>query len=143
MRHKWFVFIECCKLGVPWLGIIHDWSKFRPSEWRAYAQSFHGPWEYGERPNWLINAFDTAWLHHQRRNKHHWQYWLLVQDDENDKIIPMPERYCREMLADWRGAGRAYTGKDNTREWYLERLEKWSERLHPKTQAWIEREIGL
>jgi hypothetical protein len=143
LRHKWYVFLECCKLGIPWMGIIHDWSKFRPSEWVPYAQSFHGPWKYEDRPEWLVSAFDAAWLHHQNRNKHHWQYWLLVQDDDDNKILPMPDKYRKEMLADWRGAGRAYTGKDNTLEWYSERHEKWVDRLHWDTIVWIEKQIGL
>lgn len=141
LRHKWYTFLECRKLGIVRLGIIHDWSKFRPSEYSPYAKSFHGPWEHNNRPQWLVDAFDAAWLHHQRRNKHHWQYWILVQDDEEDKILPMPDRYRREMLADWRGAGRAYTGKDNTLDWYLERKEKMRAALHPETRAWIEDQI--
>ncbi|NIP85354.1 MAG: hypothetical protein GTO03_07250, partial [Planctomycetales bacterium] len=138
-----FVFLECCKLGIPWLGVIHDWSKLLPSEWKPYAQTFHGPWGYENRPGWLIDKFDSAWLYHQNRNKHHWQYWLLVQDDDPDKILPMPDKYRREMLADWRGAGRAYTGKDNTKEWYLERRGKWNKRLHPETKAWVEDRVGI
>jgi hypothetical protein len=42
MRHKWFVFIEACKLGIPWLGLIHDLSKFAPSEFIPYARYFYG-----------------------------------------------------------------------------------------------------
>lgn len=155
MTHKWFVFLECCKLGIPWLGIIHDWSKFLPSEWIPYARYFHGGWPEGPEvwrscPSYtgptkssVQSDFDEAWLHHQNYNKHHWQYYLLVQDDDPDKVLPMPDRYRREMLADWRGAGRAYTGKDNTREWYLERADQWDRRLHPQTKAWIEFELGL
>ena len=26
--------------------------------------------------------FDFAWLHHQKSNKHHWQYWLLQLDNQ-------------------------------------------------------------
>lgn len=43
LRHKWFVFLAACKLGIPWLGIIHDLSKFRLSEWLPYARHFHNP----------------------------------------------------------------------------------------------------
>jgi len=28
IRHKWYVFVECCRYGVPWRGISHDMSKF-------------------------------------------------------------------------------------------------------------------
>lgn len=31
IRHKWFVFIAACKLGIPWRGITHDLSKLMPA----------------------------------------------------------------------------------------------------------------
>lgn len=84
IRHKWFVFLECCKLGIPYLGIIHDWSKVLPSEFIPYARYFYG--EKGDnikksrdktgyyKPYDTGNSlFDFAWLLHQKRNKHHWQ----------------------------------------------------------------------
>lgn len=136
IRHKWFVFQECCKLGVPWLGVIHDWTKFLPGEWKPYALSFNGPWDYDSRPQWLKNAFDAAWNHHQKRNKHHWQYWLLVNDEDGTYPLPMPDKYRCEMLADWRGAGRAY-GNPDTKGWYQGNKDKIQ--LHPETREWIER----
>ena len=42
LRHRWFVFIECCKLGIPWRGLVHDLSKFIPSEFIPYARYFYG-----------------------------------------------------------------------------------------------------
>lgn len=142
VRHKWYVFVECCKLGIVWQGVIHDLSKFLPREFVAYAWSFYGPWKYKERPQWLVDLFDVAWLHHQKRNPHHWQYWLLVQDDDPDKTLPMPDKDGREMLADWRGAGTAY-GNPDTKGWYLKRREKWFQRLHPETRRWIEKQLGV
>jgi len=43
LRHKWFVFWEACKLGIPWLGLIHDWHKFLPDEFFPYARYFYNP----------------------------------------------------------------------------------------------------
>jgi len=155
LRHKWFVFVECCKLGIPWLGIIHDWSKFTPSEIVGYARYFYG----GYQPlaaipgDWrfrvlskedVARQFDVAWLHHQHRNKHHWQRWLLTLDSarSDGKLIalPMPDRYRREMLADWYGAGRAY-GNPDTPSWYLNNREQMI--LHEETQDWIEKQLGF
>ena len=31
IKHKWYVFIECCKVGIWWRGILHDLSCFLPS----------------------------------------------------------------------------------------------------------------
>lgn len=152
LRHKWFVFWECVKLGIIWRGIIHDLSKFRWSEWLPYVRYF-----YGKYPKWddvkrilpaydgpteesVTGDFDIAWLLHQHRNPHHWQYWLLIQDDESDKILPMPDKYRREMLADWRGAGQA-CGTPDTYKWYLAHKDKIQ--LHPETRLWIERQLGI
>lgn len=43
-RHKWFVFWACLSLGVPiWSALLHDWDKFLPDEFFAYANYFYGP----------------------------------------------------------------------------------------------------
>jgi hypothetical protein len=138
LRHKWYVFIECCKLGIPWTGIIHDLSKFRPSEWFPYANYFYGNLEKGQDETTEDKEIDLAWLLHQKRNKHHWQWWILPEDEGGVKILPMADRYRKEMLADWKGAGKAL-GKPDCQEWYLANKNKM--RLHPETRRWIEENI--
>ena len=32
LTHKWYVFIYCTKIGLPWRGSMHDMSKFSPTE---------------------------------------------------------------------------------------------------------------
>lgn len=96
IRHKWFVFLACLQYGLIWRGIKHDWTKFLPSEWGPYVQYFYGPkvahptkkklkdGEFVpvmEVPSDVQIAFDHAWNHHQKRNSHHWQYWLLHPDN--------------------------------------------------------------
>lgn len=149
LRHKWFVFLECYKLGIPWLGIIHDLSKFLPSEFVPYARHFYGPASHhSDETHEAVGicddpAFDLAWLHHQHRNKHHWQRWLLTMDSArgSDKIValPMPDRYRKEMLADWRGAGHAY-GNSDTVGWYVKNSAQIQ--IHGATRDWIEIELG-
>jgi hypothetical protein len=90
-------------------------------------------------PKGLSEQFDRAWLHHQHYNKHHWQHWFLVNDTDGEYCLKMPERYMKEMLCDWRGAGKAITGKDNTKEWFAKNQDKM--KLHPKTREWIKRQI--
>lgn len=134
LRHKWYVFLACLKMRVPlWRAIIHDWQKFTPTEWTPYVQSFYGPWDYDNRPAWLVDAFDRAWLHHQHYGPHHWQFWLLREDSGATKALEMPETYVREMLADWVGAGQAITGENNLHKWYIANKEKIV--LHPRTRA--------
>ena len=137
--HKWYVFIECCKLGVPWQGIVHDLSKFTPAEWKAYVLHFYAYQEH--EPQWVVDAFSAAWNHHQKQNPHHFEYWILLWRGKPDETLPMPDRYRREMLADWRGASRAYSGNDDVASWYLRRRDEI--RLHPETRAWIEGQLGI
>jgi hypothetical protein len=68
--------------------------------------------------------FDRAWLHHQHRNPHHWQHWVLREDSGATKILAMPPHFVREMVADWMGAGRAITGKWDLPIWYAKNREK-------------------
>lgn len=53
LRHKWFVAraafhiarlmpMPCGRIAWLWRMLVHDASKFRPSEWMPYAQSFYG-----------------------------------------------------------------------------------------------------
>lgn len=116
IRHKWFVFRAGLKTGAPlWRLVIHDWSKLTRAEWSPYVRSFYGP---QPRTDTVKAAFDAAWLHHQHANRHHWQHWVLREDSGATKVLPMPERFAREMVADWMGAGRAITGRWEVAAWY-------------------------
>lgn len=144
-RHKWFVFVECCKLGEWWLGIIHDWSKFHPAEFFPYADHFYGKRTGAQRDKTGYYkptdtgdpAFDIAWLYHQHANKHHWQWWCSPEK-KGLTCYEIPLRYRREMLADWRGAGKAQ-GTPNTVAWYVKNGNKMY--LGPETRRWIEEQL--
>lgn len=146
--HKWFVMLECWKRGLYRLGIIRDFSKFLPSEFVPYAKYFYTekgktvkrrdatgyykPSDTGQKD------FDFSWLLHQKRNKHHWQWWILPQDDGKEKIFNMPLKYKIEMICDWYGAGRAQKST-SVKEWYDKNKNKM--RLHPDTRKWVEDNI--
>ena len=139
--HKWFVFLECCKRGIVWQGIIHDWTKFLPVEWFPYVTNFYGKAEHKESNK---PAYDYAWLHHQKLNKHHWQWWVLHRDYGEIEALPIPDKYRKEMLSDWIGVGRAFGCKDglsDAREWYLKARDNMV--IHDKTKEWIEKELNL
>lgn len=140
VRHKAFVFIECLRLGIPWRGLVHDLSKFLPDEFLPYARHFYGRPGPHAAADSGEEAFNLAWLKHQRRNLHHWQAWLLRFDDGTVRALEMPDEYRREMLADWRGAGRAQ-GKPDTLEWYMQNQQKMV--LGFATRAWVEQELGI
>lgn len=129
-RHKWFVFRAGLKTSAPlWRLIIHDWSKLTPAEWTPYVRTFYT--ENGDQ-----GAFDRAWLHHQHRNPHHWQHWLLREDDGPLKALAIPDDLVREMVADWMGAGRAITGRWDVASWYAANSDKIV--LEPTTRARVE-----
>lgn len=135
LRHKWFVFIACMKLGVnPWQALIHDWHKFLPSEWFAYAYTFYNA--DGTKRYEQNQAFTMAWNHHQKRGRHHWQYWLITWDRGTTEPIDMPSKYIREMIADWWGAGRTITGNWDALTWYRSSSEKII--LSPVTRRLLE-----
>ena len=127
--HKWLVFLECRRLGLPlWIAIFHDWSKFRPSEFGPYADYF-----YGNSKESVKDAFFYACELHYARNKHHWNHWV-----KNGIAEPMPELYRLEMLADWWAVARAL-GNESPLGWYLDSYYKIN--LHRDTRLWVDREL--
>ena len=147
IRHKWYVFRACCKYKLYRAAITHDLSKLLPSEFFPYARFFHGsnpPQKdengYYHKPG-LVEEMDIAWLKHQRRNPHHWQYWVLLEDCGNTKVLEMPDKYVREMVCDWVGAHKAQKAKGTVRDWYDKNKDKMT--LHPDTQKRIEELLKL
>ena len=182
IRHKWFVFVECCKDGIAWQGLVHDLSKLRLSEFMPYATHFYGKVSkncynckhlIGNQCDFTYSGigigdqapeckdyestglqlgrdktgyykptdtgdhdFDFAWLLHQKRNRHHWQWWILPEDSGGLKVLEMPVKYRKEMICDWRGAGRAQRNKTTTKEWY--EVNKHKMQLGSITREWIE-----
>jgi len=121
IKHKWFVFQAALKvdpsLHLIYRAIMHDMSKFKPSEFIPYAKTFYK--EDGSKQYVESTSFNLAWNAHQKCNKHHWQYWLLKMD--RGEVIPMHMSliFIKEMLADWLGAGRVINGEwDYSFEWY-------------------------
>ena len=132
IRHKWFVYVAGRKIGCPiWRLLIHDMSKFRPSEWNPYATTFYDK-EGNTRYKPTVD-FNKAWLLHQHRNPHHWQYWLLKLDSGDHKTISIPYDYVLEMVADWAGAGKAITGEWEVKSWYEKNKEII--KLHKSTKS--------
>jgi len=135
IRHKWYVFLACRKLGVSLRqAIMHDMSKFLPGEWFPYARTFYekdGSGRYVE-----TKEFRHAWNRHLKLNPHHWQYWILNFDNGKTAILQMPIKYIHEMIADWMGAGKAINGNWSPTEWYLERKDKIN--IHENTRAIVE-----
>jgi hypothetical protein len=154
LRHKALVFQECRRLGLPlWVGIFHDWSKFRLSEFVPYMDYLERMGEFPHQADVPMGALaglfispktkesvKAAFLEacdlHYQRNKHHWNHWVRAEF-----IEPMPELYRLEMLADWWAVARAL-GNESPLAWYTMMKQEGRITLHYETQAWIEKELG-
>jgi len=134
-KHKWYVGIECWKRGLYWQGLVHDMSKFSPTEFMASARYFQGTGSPIEAEK-AVNGYSLAWMNHKAKNKHHWIYWIDQVDGEWVGV-EMPTKYVQEMLCDYIGAGKAY----NTEKWtpkeplsYYNSVDKDRMLLHPNTR---------
>lgn len=139
-KHRHCVIKHCFRCGILWQGLRHDLSKYGPTEFWRGARYFIGtksPNE-GERNE---NGYSLAWIHHQGRNKHHFEYWK----DYNTKThamtpVKMPYKYLIEMFCDRVAASKIYQG-DNYREShpieYFER-SKTTRAIHPETAQELE-----
>lgn len=76
----------------------HDDSKYEKEEYDAYDAYF-----YGNRSKEVEEDFNYAWLHHIHNNPHHWQHWVLINDDpkEGTVALDIPYKYIIEMICDW------------------------------------------
>ena len=141
--HKYLVMKGCFKVGLYYQGIMHDMSKYMPSEFLVGARYYQGDRSpnNAEREH---RGYSSSWLHHKGRNKHHYEYWI----DYSTKNVPggmapapMPDRYIVEMLMDRIAASKVYNKERYTDrsplEYYL--LGKEPAPLHPKTKQMLEK----
>ena len=101
------------------IDMAHDASKTDILEYEAYDKYFYG----GNRSYQVVQDFSYAWLNHIHNNPHHWQHWVLLNDDpdEGEIIMDMPLNYIIEMICDWWSFSWS---KGNLREifdWYQKR----------------------
>lgn len=120
-KHRWTVFKLSVRAGIPFRGLIHDLSKYSPTEfWESvkYYNGEHSPIPTARK----TQCYSKAWLHHKGRNKHHPEYWYDSQAPEPSPIIPY--KYVAEMICDKLAAGLVYNGKnwtDSTQKEYWEK----------------------
>lgn len=139
-RHRWLVRQGCFRVGLYWQGLVHDLSKYSPTEFRSGVQFYQG----NRSPNTAereANGYSAAWIHHKGRNRHHYEYWTdLSLQTRNYESVPMPRKYLVEMVMDRRAACMVYQGKNYTPGSALEYLEKSRERwlMHPQTRRGLE-----
>lgn len=137
-KHKIHVMDACFRAGLFWRGLMHDVSKYSPTEFLPSARYFQGD----SSP---INAektqkgYSAAWQHHKGHNPHHYEYWLDNLDVGGTPLI-IPYKYAVEMVCDFIGAGKAY----NKSKWTIsEPLSYWKNirktaKIHPRMIAFFD-----
>ena len=110
-RHRHKVISHCFRAGIPLRGLLHDLSKYSPTEFfegaRYYAAT-RSP-NVGARKD---KGYSLAWMHHKGRNRHHFEYWTDY-DPVTLKVRPvkMPMKYVAEMFCDRVAASKIYRGE--------------------------------
>jgi len=147
--HKLLVFEGCWKVGLYRQGIMHDLSKYSPTEFMVGARYYQGD----RSPN---NAereelgYSSSWLHHKGRNRHHFEYWVDYNfrgKEEASPLVPvkMPGRYVVEMLMDRIAACKTYLGEAYTDDAPLNYFSGGRARkfMHPETAALLEQLLRM
>ncbi len=114
--------------------IKHDASKSDPDEYDAYDAYFYG----NNRSYAVVEVFNRAWLLHIHRNPHHWQHWVLINDDpdEGELLLEMPYNYIIEMICDWWSFSWQKGDLSEIFDWYEEHSAYI--KLAPKTRKTVE-----
>ena len=63
-HHKWLVCQGCFKVGLYKQGLLHDLSKYSPTEFLVGCKFYQGT----RSPNnaeWEVKGYSAAWLHHK------------------------------------------------------------------------------
>lgn len=112
----------------------HDQSKYEADEYEAYDAYFYG----GNRSYAVVQEFKRAWLRHIHRNPHHWQHWILINDDpeEGEVLLEIPYEYILEMICDWWSFSWQKGNLFEIFVWYDEHRDYI--KLHPDTRKIVE-----
>ena len=139
-KHRHMVFIHCVRAGIPVRGLLHDLSKYSPTEFIKGAKYYTGkksPTEF-ERRN---EGCSTAWMHHKGRNRHHFEYWTdYVPHTKQMMPIKMPKIFVLEMFCDRVAASKIYQGENYSDSHPLEYFlrSKGTRFIHPETSDYLE-----
>ena len=140
-HHKYLVMKECFEVGLYKQGLLHDMSKYSPTEFLVGCKYYQG----NRSPNNAereATGYSRAWLHHKGRNKHHYEYWIDYGLEGEPMLtgMKMPKKYVVEMLMDRIAASKIYMKDKYTDtsplEYYLHGIAgDW---MHKDTRALLE-----
>ena len=120
-KHRLYVFKLSIKAGIPVRGLLHDLSKYSPTEFWEGVKYYNGkrsPISVCKQEN----GYSEAWLHHKGRNKHHFEYWIDLTTENKTPMIPY--KYAVEMVCDTLAASLVYNGKEWKRDTPLNYFNK-------------------
>ena len=95
-KHKLYVMKFCFKCGQYKRGLLHDLSKFGPTEFFSSAKYYTGtssPIDAEKKEK----GYSLAWQHHKGRNPHHWEYWIDNLGTYANTPCEIPYNYMIEM----------------------------------------------
>lgn len=140
-HHKWLVMKHCFRVGLYKQGLLHDLSKYSPTEFLVGAKYYQGD----KSPNNVerqVKGYTSAWLHHKGRNKHHLEYWIDYSATPGEGMtgMEMPVQYVVEMFCDRVAASQNYNRDTYDDTFPLTYYNKGKEKymLHPNTRALLE-----
>ena len=141
-HHKFLVMKYCFQAGLYRQGLLHDLSKYSPTEFLVGARYFQGDHSPNDAER-VDKGYSEAWMHHKGRNRHHFEYWIDYQLGAPKGTmgpVRMPARYVAEMFCDRIAACRIYN-KDNYEpqmalDYFLK--SKGHMMMHPETSRLIE-----
>lgn len=146
--HRRLVRKYCFKLGLYRQGLMHDLSKYSPSEFIPgvrYYQDGHRSPNNAQRED---EGVSKAWLHHKGRNKHHFEYWIDYDVDGNSTVLvgmKMPVKYVAEMFCDRVAASRIYNKEkykdSDPLDYYIKGLGHYI--MHPETDALLHKLLQM
>lgn len=138
-RHRFLVFTNCVRCGIPWRGLVHDLSKYSPKEFFPSARYCTGKKSPIGEERKAEGGYSSVFIHHTRKNRHHFEYWVDVTT--GDIILsPMPYKFALEMCCDMISASKVYNGKNYDRSMPLAYFEKNRNRsmMHSATKDFIQ-----
>ena len=146
--HRRLVRKYCFKLGIYRQGLMHDLSKYSPSEFIPgvkYYQDGHRSPNNAQRED---EGVSKAWLHHKGRNKHHFEYWIDYDVDGSRTVLAgmkMPVKYVAEMFCDRIAASRIYNKEkykdSDPLDYYIKGLGHYI--MHPETDALLHKLLQM
>jgi len=139
-KHKANIVSPMLQMQLPLTqALVHDFSKYLPSEFRPYRDWFQGPHGLkGDQDKETHKQWREAVEKHYARNMHHWKKRGLT-------VAETPLKYRMESVADWYSVGKTNRPKGTKfpdfKTWYAQRQESLP--IDNEVRFTINKRLGL